>query len=159
MKKAQIHLTETIAVLFIFFVLILFGIIFYARYQKIALEERQEEALAKRAIDITTRALFLPELICSEGEAEPEDHCFDLMKLRVAKEVFKKYLDKYYFDLFSYATITVKEIYPGDNEWVLYDKKKSEYERVEPTYFIITLRDEIPETSYRFGFVKVEVYS
>ncbi len=75
-------MTETIAVLFIFFILIVLGMVFYYRYSQIAFEDKKEELVAARAMDSTLKAIFLPELICSRGDAEPEDNCFDLIKLR-----------------------------------------------------------------------------
>jgi hypothetical protein len=171
MKKAQIRLTETIAVLFIFFVLILFGILFYYQYQKIAIKEKQEEILASRAMETTLKVLHLPELICSKGQAEPEDNCFDVLKLNSAGEVFMDKGDSfdYYFDLFSYSKITVYQFYPYNQTWTLYDKEKPPLEdgtpgwtRREPTYFVVNLRDETKQeidASYGFGYVKVEAYS
>ncbi len=162
-RRAQLHLSETIAVLFIFFVLVLFGLLFYYKYQQVAVKERQEELLAARAMDTTLKVLFLPELICSKGDAEPEDNCFDLLKLRSVDETFKDHLEDYYFNIFSYSTITVYQVYPETSDaWVLYSKTKPEFPRVEPTYFIVSLRDEtrgVGEPQYGFGVVKVEVYS
>lgn len=157
-KKAQIHLTETIAVLFIFFVLIIFGMIFYSKYQQISFKEKSEEFVASRAMDTTLRILFLPELICSRGEAEPEDNCIDLMKLRHANETMQDHAQDYYFDMMSYATITVTELSPEEKTFVLYDKPKPSYTKKEPTYFVVSLRDDAQHT-YGFGYVKVEVYS
>jgi len=170
-KNGQVRMTETIAILFIFFVLILFGIIFYYKYQQVSFKEKQEELLAARAMDTTLKVLFLPELMCSRGDAEPEDNCFDLAKLRGVNEIFQEYLNKYYFNIFSYAKITVQEVYPGDRVWVLYDKEKKkmlddgnlvkDWEKKEPTFFVVTLKDEINvgEPTYGFGYVMVEVYS
>ena len=172
-KSGQIRMTETIAVLFIFFILILFGIIFYAKYQQVAFKDKQEELLAARAMDSTLKTLFLPELICSKGEAEPEDNCFDLMKLKYANETFTKHMDDYYFNIFSYARISIQETYPNStNEWVIYDKEKVKvnengtsvpnWDRREPTYFIVTIRDENNEQGqpeYRLGYLTVEAYS
>ena len=104
-KKAQIRLNETIAVLFIFFVLILFGIIFYYQYQKIAIKEKQEELLASRAMETTLKTLFMPELVCTKGEAQAEDNCLDVIKLHAADETFRKHLGDYYFELFSNVNI------------------------------------------------------
>src|SRR3989344_170364 len=105
-RKAQIQTSETIAVLFIFFVLILFGIIFYYKYQQVAIRERGEELLSLRAMDTTLKVLFLPELICSKGEAEPEDNCVDLLKVRHTPEIFRTHNSRY-FDLLSYSTISI----------------------------------------------------
>lgn len=168
-KAAQVRLTETIAVLFIFFILVLFGIIFFYKYQTIALKQQQEELLGARAIDTTLKVLFMPELSCTKGSAEPEDNCFDLIKLKHANNTFKEYLTKYYFNIFSYSRIYVQEVYPNQEEIILYDKEKPPredgsqgWERKEPTFFVITLKDEIKGASlphYGFGYLVVEVYS
>ncbi len=158
MKKGQIHLSETIAVLFIFFVLILFGLIFYSKYQQVAIKEKGEELLASRAMDTALRVLFLPELICSRGEAEVEDNCIDVLKLRPANETLFNHVEDYYFDMLSYATITITPLFPEQKTFVLYDQPKPEYTKKEPTYFVVSLRDDTLG-SYGFGYVKVEVYS
>jgi hypothetical protein len=161
MKRAQVRMAETIGVLFIFFVLLLFGIIFYYQYQKVAIKERQEEILATRAMDTTLKTLFAPELFCSKGDAEPEANCFDLHKLEHANETFFLHTTDYYYDVFSFSKITVVQLYPDLDNWTLYDKPPNEWTRTEPTFFVIALRDELERTepAYHFGYVKVEVYS
>ncbi len=155
-------MTETIAVLFIFFVLIAFGLIFYYQYQKVSMKEKQAELFATRAMDTTLKTLFLPELACSKGEAEPEANCFDMMKLRHANQTIKAHLADYYFDLFSYAKIKVTQTYPVSDSWTLYDKKPEQSNResynYEPTFFVVTLKDDLTG-SYGFGFIEVGVYS
>lgn len=161
-RKGQMQITETIAILFIFFILLLFGLLFYFRYQQAAFIEKQEEALGVRAMETTLKTLFMPELICSRGEAEPEDNCFDVLKLNSADAILLKHLDDYYFEIFSYATISVHQVYPEPEEWILYDKTKPDYTRKEPTFFVVTLRDELAaqnQPQYGFGYVAVEVYS
>ena len=160
-KKGQMQMTETIAILFIFFILVLFGIIFYFRYQQSAFQEKQEELLGARAIETTLKALFMPELICSRGEAEPEDNCFDTLKLDSASATIKDHLEEYYFEIFSYANITVHETYPEEKMWILYDKPKPDYLRKEPTFFVVTLKDDLAGAvpKYGLGYISVEVYS
>ena len=171
-KKAQIRMTETVAILFIFFVLVLFGIIFYYKFQQISLQDKQEELLAARAMDTTLRVLFLPELSCTNGDTEPEDNCIDMAKLRHAKATFTEKLNAYYFDIFSYARITVHRTFPDPQEtYELYLKEKPSVDEdgnpipsnTEATYFVVTLKDELSgipgETHYGYGYVKVEVFS
>ena len=161
-RKAQIQTSETIAVLFIFFVLILFGIIFYYKYQQVAIRERGEELLSLRAMDTTLKVLFLPELICSKGEAEPEDNCVDLLKVRYANETMHQHLEDYYFDLFSYSTISIHQLYPDQHTYIIYDKPKPSFMRKESTFFVVSVRDDTRGGSnpqYGFGYVQVEAYS
>lgn len=157
-RKGQVQLSETIAVLFIFFVLLVFGIIFYYKYQQVAIKQQGEELLAARAMDTTLRILFLPELFCSQGDAEPEDNCIDVLKLRQVNETIQKHIEDYYFDLFSYSTVTVAQLYPVPRTFVVYDKPKPEYTKRESTYFVVSVRDDTLG-SYGYGYVKVEVYS
>lgn len=163
-KKGQARMTETIAVLFIFFVLLLFGIVFYFKYQDVAIKEDMRESLASRAMETTLLSLFLPEIQCSRGAAEPEDNCIDLLKMKNAINVFKTNQEKYYFDIFSYAKITVFQTYPKE-KWILYEKVKPDFTAKEPTFFVVVLRNEIGyisadsvETTFGYGYMVVEVY-
>ena len=156
------QITETIAILFIFFILLLFGLLFYFRYQRGRILRKAGRCLGVRAMETTLKTLFMPELICSRGEAEPEDNCFDVLKLNSTDAILLKHLDDYYFEIFSYATISVRQVYPEQKEWILYDKTKPDYTRKEPTFFVVTLRDELAgqnQPQYGFGYVAVEVYS
>ena len=172
-KQGQIHISETIAVLFIFFVLIVFGLIFYLNYQKVALKEKSEELLVARAMDTTLKALYLPELVCTRQESELQINCMDVMKLNSAEEIMLKDPGGYYEQIFGYANITVYQVYPLNEdgtlkEWTIYDKKRITMvdgepvvsKRKEPTRFIVALRDHSDKGTeeYHFGYVLVEVY-
>lgn len=183
-KKAQSRMMETIGVLFIFFILIVFALIFYYNYQEVSLQERHRELVASRAMDTTLISLFLPELQCSRGNSEAEDNCIDLMKLRSLNQTFKRYSNEYYFNMFGYSHIYVQMVHPGNKSWTIYQREKLSIDSEgntsiawsikEPTYFVVTLRDEVhgaPEMDitgsvpleergvYSFGYLVVEVYS
>ena len=162
-KKGQARLSESVAVIFIFFVLVLFGIIFYYKYSQISFAEKEEQLIDERAIDMTLRTLFLPELMCTRGKAEPEDNCVDMMKVRHVNGTFKKHIEDYYFNLFGYAKIVIQEVYPGNERWVLYDLPRiSGSIEYRPTFFVVTLKDEasnIIDADYRFGYLEVGIYT
>lgn len=158
-RRAQIRMTETVAVIFIFLILVVIGIVFFSKYQEGAAQEKVHEQFVKQAQEITTKLLYSPELTCTRGEAEAESFCFDLMKVQAAQEAFK---DEYYFDIFSFARVTVNQTYPEKKGWILYERKKPEYTKITPTYFTLSLKDpgagHKGEAAYRYGFVKVEVF-
>ena len=177
-RKGQAQMMETIGVIFIFFVLILFGAIFYFKFSVASFEAAQEEAVAQQAMDNTLLALFMPEIICSRGEAEAEDNCVDLTKVRVLETVMQEHTNDYYFNIFGFSTISVTMVYPGERTWVIYDREKVEtledgtvvsaWERKEPTFFVISTKDETSGRAegeyeqdgvYGFGYLTVEVYS
>ena len=109
MKKAQMKMMETIAIIFIFFVLVLFGIIFFYQYSKVSINERNEQFFAERAMRTTLKVLFMPELICTD-HGRIEQNCFDVMKLKSAEPIIRENLENYYFNLFSYADITIYQL-------------------------------------------------
>ena len=159
-RKGQVQISETIAILFIFFVLLLFGIIAYAKFQQSALRERQEELLINKGIQISTKVLFLPELVCTKGEAEAEDNCFDMAKVKWLNQngYFEDNID-YYFELFSFATISINQIYPeGEELIILYNKQDPNRINKKETHFVISLKDEMND-QFGYGFLTVEVYS
>jgi hypothetical protein len=187
-KYGQAKMTETIAVLFIFFVLLMMGIVFYYKYQQVSFKEEEQKLLANRAMESTLTALFLPELQCTRGDAEAEDNCIDKLKLENFNDVVRSHLNDYYFSMFSFAKITVFEVYPREElvdedgeiiviekldeefikeKWTIYEKEliaddESKKPVRAPTYFIVALRDQIAssgESVYSYGYVKVEVYS
>ena len=180
-KKAQIRITETVAVLFIFFILMGLGIVFYAKYHQIALLEERSELLQRRAIEITLKSLYLPELLCSRGEAVPEGGCIDLLKARHFVEIVQQQ-PSYYFDLFSYSKISLHQLYPlspcygsadlcQESGLILYDQPRTNEEgsmeitsstNIEKTFFVVALRDETKghnNPAYAYGYLEVGVYS
>ncbi|MBS3123841.1 hypothetical protein J4437_04370 [Candidatus Woesearchaeota archaeon] len=169
-KKAQVRLTETIGILLIFIILVGLGFSFYAKYQNLSLQEKEEEQLQSRAVRTTLQALFLPEVLCSRGEAEAEENCVDMIKARAMQEklyssnVDTKWRD-YYFNLFSFAKVSIHELYPSTDqeELVLYDFPKPGAKKSENTFFVIALKEESlggrGSPVYKFGYLEVEVYS
>lgn len=175
-SKGQVNLMETVAVLFIFFILLMFALIFYFKFQETNVQQKQVEIAASRAIDTTLVTLFLPEIQCSRGESEAEDNCVDITKLESFIDVVERHKNDYYFNLFSFSKISVHEVYPiignTSREWIIYDREKTtlnENNEVvpswtfkEPTFFVVTLRDQLSplnQGTYSFGYISVEVYS
>lgn len=166
-------MTETIAVLFIFFILLVFGLIFYAQFQKSAIKEKQEELFAKRSMEIALQVLFLPELVCSERSLT-EDNCFDMLKVQaVAAEHFfaggsdeertreEQERRDYYFGIFSYATIKVQQLPVNTDEeleeYVLYDRPKPDFTQSQPAFFVIALKEG--SDTHHFAYLNVTIYS
>src|SRR3989338_1853366 len=100
-KKSQMQMIETISVLFVFFILVAIGFVFFGKVQGWGIKEQIEESVQKRAIDITNIASFMPELGCGEEGIE-KVNCVDIDKIKIIKTIFDDNLN-YYFDIFGYA--------------------------------------------------------
>ena len=154
-KNAQIQMMETIAVLFIFFILVVMGFVFYAKILKGNLEEQKEESIQLNAIEVAQRASSLPELQCSEDNIV-SDNCIDILKLEAASGIMRQN-DVYYYDRLLFSKVTVNEIYPGSNEWALYSRPLDEFSNKITTSIPISLFNPI-ENKNSFGIMTVELF-
>ncbi|MBR9706307.1 hypothetical protein GOV14_04680 [Candidatus Pacearchaeota archaeon] len=154
-KKSQMHTMETIVVLFVFFILLIMGFIFYVRVAQSNIGTEQEEARQLKAIEIAQRAMFLPEIQCSE-ENIISNNCIDYLKLVAASEIIKQN-ELYYYDKLGFSNITITQIYPNPKNWTLYDKSLEEYQDKIITNIPISIFDP-REKKNSFGVMKVEYF-
>ena len=96
MKKAQIQIMETIAVIFVFFILVMIGFMFYARIAKTNIQSEIESISELKSIEIAQRVMFLPELQCSEGVVSEIKNCFDILKLKAANDIITRNENEFY---------------------------------------------------------------
>jgi hypothetical protein len=155
LKKSQIKMFETIAILVIFFILLMFGFIFYTRIQKGTFEAEQEEVTVLKSVETSQKISFLPEIQCSRDNIEEKD-CIDLLKLEKAGEVITLNIADY-FNIFGYSNTYVKEIYPEENEYLLYDFPRKENRGKISTQFPVSLYNPQTDT-YAFGVLFVDIY-
>ena len=146
---------ETIAILFVFFVLILFGLVFYYQWQKSSFERQKVEVFSEESITKSLLASYLPELVCSKASGVITKDCVDLTKLEAAKEEME---NDYYFGLFGFATIRVEEIYPGGDDWVLYNRTLETATRQIQTAWPVAIFDPIKNEN-KFGVLYVQMYT
>lgn len=153
-KKAQIKMFETIAVLVIFFFLMVFGVSFYFVLQRSSYNRQVERNAQLISIQLSQKISDIPELDCALAGIQI-DNCIDKIKLEKLNEELKQDEAKItYFDILGYSKIYVRTIYP---EFIKYDM----YER-EPDSYSISYRNQIPVLLYdaikkEFAFAVLEV--
>ena len=157
MKKSQIKMGESVAVLFIFFILVIMGIVFWSRYSQTTIREQQETDILSRAIKIAQTVSFLPELQCSTLEVI-KFSCFDLYKIEAMKTIMEGAdARQYYFDSFSFANITVYSIYPEREEWNVYDFTGGNISGYVTTQIPVAIYNPVT-MKFSFGYVNVAAY-
>lgn len=160
-KRAQIRMTETITVLFIFFVLVAFGFIFYTQFQRASLERAEAEIAGQRAVSLSLRAQFLSELQCTtDGAVKPD--CVDVLRMDAFSDIVQTQ-DTYYQEVLGSSHIFVQELYPNNRTWELYGNASvfvgSNRKLVTPTPVAI-LDPLLPKgQQVSFGVLQVEVFS
>lgn len=124
MKKSQVRIGETIAIMFIFIIIVVLGFGFYARIQRFSVASEIEETTDLRAIEITQLASHLAALQCSSKNIVVSN-CFDILKIEAFRGVIEN--NKiYYYDEFLFSQITVEQIYPNKRTWTIYNNSRED---------------------------------
>ncbi len=152
-KKSQIQIGETIAVLFVFFILVVIGFMFYAKVFKGNLETEKDELSQARSVGIAQRIMFLPELQCSEDNVII-DNCIDILKLESAQKLM---LDNslYYYDLLEFSDVDIVQIYPKEISWNIYSRTTEDVKNRFVTNVPISLYNSTTRR-FTFGILTIE---
>ncbi|MFC1728427.1 hypothetical protein ACFLZ7_03115 [Nanoarchaeota archaeon] len=159
MKKAQIHMGENVAILFIFFILLVVSIVFYARLTETKVGIEQEEAFAGKAIEISQRLSYLPETQCSKDNII-EENCYDLHKLIALSNINKKTENRaHYYNMFRQANITIQQIFPEPTKINVYNFVPEDYTEKSQVQIPISICDftQRPEKC-SFSIMIVDVF-
>ena len=153
-RKAQIRIMETIAILLIFFVLLVLGFVFFMRTASFTQEGKITKNQELQSIRVSQAISFLPELQCSSKNIITEN-CFDKYKLEVVKNNGGFSSD--YYPLFYFSNITVEEIYPSSatQKWHLYERPSNGtfYRTIVPI-----LIEDASERTKSFALLTVDYY-
>lgn len=158
-RKAQIQIGETVAVLFVFFILVILVIIFYVKVLKGNIQSEIQESSQLKSVGIAQRAMFLPELQCSEDNVI-KDNCIDRIKLENAGTLMQGN-EVYYYDLFEFSSIIISEI-KLDGTIVeisnIYTKTLDNFKNKFVTNVPISLYNATAKRN-SFGILTIETYS
>lgn len=157
---------ENIIILFIFFLLLIFGVVFYSRIQSAKTEQKIAVDVEGRGLQIAQKISFLPELQCTKDNAEIAAGCYDLFSAEALKNLAANGQNtEYYSDIFGFSKVSIKEIFPEEKDaYVIYDNKKETYNSILTTNTPITLCDFVTDLEFReqgkcsFAVLKVEIY-
>lgn len=133
-QKAQIQMGESVAIIVIVLILIIFGLVFFSKLKAININEKSDFFDELDAITTAHIAYSLPETTCSLAEV-PDYGCVDMLKfIELSKmineslhEVGDKHIYFYYRELFGTAKISLERIdLDGTTRtWVLYETNRT----------------------------------
>ncbi len=157
--KAQVRMGETLMVLFMFFILLVFGLVLYVKLSGVSARMKQQENRALSAVAIEQQIRFLSEIQCTQGGSVQFD-CYDLSKVAALGAVYDQHLG-YYQRLFGRANITFTQTFPVPqpplpDTIILYEETEGATS-AQPFYTPVTLYDPLSD-SMMFGYLKIEVY-
>jgi hypothetical protein len=157
-RKAQIKMGETIAIMFVFFILLIVGAVFYMNLQRSTVTREIQEAYELRAVELSQIISFLPEAQCTDSNVVKAS-CFDIYKLIGLSKVTAtpKGLTLYERE-FGTTTIKLIKMYPEGGEWILYDNRKEEFTSAPVTHIPLALYNTTSD-KYYFGILEVTTYN
>lgn len=169
-QKAQIQLGESIFVVMIIILLLVFGIVFYSQAEKESIGSSKTIFKDLETITLTQFASSLTELQCSIQQVE-FPNCFDKTKLTAFISLVQSEGDdvakEFYFSQLGNSNITISEIYPVSNpvlKWNIYQNLPSE-KSVSATGLLVS-RVDLPvsllnpiSNTYSFGILTIEKYN
>jgi hypothetical protein len=159
-KKAQIQMGESIFVVIIILLLIVFGIVFSSNAEKDEIIKKSNEFTELNAITLSKYATSLSELQCSFLYVT-DLSCFDIYKIESFINITKEYPSlsaEYYYSQFKNANITLKEIYPSNRTWTIYYNGLGENisSRGKTTMVPVSIYDSITKKK-SFGVLKIQL--
>lgn len=145
---------ETIMVLFIFLILLIFGLVFYVRWQKGNVQNIQSEQTSRETVQLAQIFSTLPEVACSFNNVKKEN-CVDFLKVEAAEDILRQN-QEYYYPYFRYSMITITEVYPNQRSWILYENELEETSQIA-IQLPLSVYDS-REKAYYFGYMEVLYY-
>ena len=142
MKKAQVQMGETIVVIFILMILIMFGLVILYQFQAGSARVTKQQFGSFKTIELTQIVTNMPELQCSFIEVT-DVNCMDEVKAAALSNLLQNPEDPaffYYRENLGTSKIEIDAIYPSVKKIVIYDNSKG-YRNAEPTFIPITLYD------------------
>jgi type II secretory pathway pseudopilin PulG len=168
MKKAQIQLFESIAVMVVFAFLLVFGINFYFRIEATSVAREELRANQLRVFSLAQKTAFLPEMDCAIAGIQQEA-CIDVSKLQAFSTMLANDPDaqQLYFPVFGWSTVTIQQIYgscdtPCDplapTNITLYDDTPPKYTDLSKVQVPILLFNATTG-NYAYGYIEVTHYA
>ena len=187
MRKAQIKMGETIAVLVVFFMLIMVGLVIYTHMREQSIEKKRIEEQELKGVEIATRISQLPDIRCDRSMCIGCTDAVDILKLETFLDEYpegvnnpdpplNKTFATEYFNMFGESTITINMLYPDPSDqnnfgeydlwigpwgfhtnWVIYNRPPKFWKAYKPIYVPINLYNAFSDECY-FGVMNVSVY-
>ena len=166
MKKAQMQMAESIAIMVVVLILLIFALVFYGKVKESSIIQKKSLFQELDVVKLSQIAYSLPEVQCSFASVV-DYGCIDLLKFEYLSEMINNSFHNegkvyfYYRELFgtSNISLTTYENNYGNNYYEihnLYETNKS-WSSKSVIYIPMTAFDPITNEN-KFSVLKVEKY-
>lgn len=159
MKRAQIQSGESIAVIIIVFIMIVVGIAFFYGNRTNEIQDQAERAKSLDAVAVALRVQALNEVKCIRSSSTTNT-CLDYERVKAMSEILSNEFGEeyaYYYNIFRDSRITIRTVYPEEEEIIMYDYNGNK--NSSSTVFMpISVLDPVTENSF-LGVLEVKTFS
>jgi len=156
-RKSQVKMFETIAVLVVFFFILIFGVSFYFVIQRSSFNRQVERNSQLLSIQTTQKVSDLPELDCALAGIQI-DNCVDKIKLDMLNEALQDDAKKLsYFKVLGYSEVTLRTVYPEFKKYDIYKREPDGYASAYKNQIPVLLYDPI-EKDFAFAVLEVTTF-
>jgi hypothetical protein len=164
--KGQIQLGESIAVIVIIVILLVFGIAFWGSVNKDDAKASIQESEDLSFVELAKTAAELPELRCYSLEKVVKVNCFDWYKILALNNTMHAKLTKnetfnFYKYYFKTSKITFQQVYPREINVTVYDYNMSmeSRSRTMPIYVPVVFERNLGRSGIKtLGWIIIEGY-
>ena len=158
-RSGQLKTTETIIAVIVFSMMFIVAFVFFSRSQSSDISAEKSASAGLRAMDISQIITAMPELRCEI------DNCIDIYRLNATAEWIKgKESGLFYSSAFGvysesalYAKIYLREVYPDEKEFLIYDYPKAKSSSKQLFEFPVSIYNSTDER-YSFGMLSITIY-
>ena len=156
LKKSQMKILESIFVLIIFFFILIFGIIFYARFSQISGEDAYRDIMLRQGMDSTERFKYSNEVLCTSGWSGTRSDCIDIFKLKAFMKLGEERSEQFN-QYYPNSIINVTIVYPESNarSMIVFNSTTGNEPSSSVSFIPVVLYNATSERNY-FGFIKYE---
>ena len=154
-------MTESVAVLVIFFILLAIGLIFYGNIQRTQVGQEHEEILDKSAVELAQEFTALPELQCTV-DGIVQENCFDMYKaMAFSQQIQDEAFFLPYRRQFGNTKATLAIKYPFEEDIILYDTSIEQARTSISTYLPMQILNSSVGTDkiFAFGYLNITIYN
>ena len=157
MRKGQIKMFETIAVMIVFFFLLAFGLSFYFVIAKAGAQKEHDRTMQLQAIQSVQRISNLPEFDCVKVGVQIEN-CFDEFKVAMfSQRITDRKMRDYYFEVFGFVTVELKKLFPLPQlNFTIYDNPRPN-SGFDLTMLPVLVYSPVTD-EFSFGVLEVKFY-
>ncbi|MFH1823094.1 MAG: hypothetical protein ABH817_00030 [archaeon] len=153
MKKGQLKIQEMAFVLIAIVILFALVLLFFTRIELFKVKGVAEQTREERALFMLRAIAAMPELRCSVSTSESA--CIDLDKLKAFEELNAGY--KPFWRNNFIQKIRIDEVYPGKNEYLLFEDKLNEESTQGYSTFIPLCQFHLGRTNCSMGRITITI--